>query len=141
VAVAGRYNHRVFGRLCRAIVALSLAPALVLAAAQPQDHVHEADLDHSQSVVHHHAEVHQLASDGHDEADIDHNEKRTVWLSNVSLHRAPYHLAVSWTVADHAFTIDPRSATWVAAVSYNASPPHGPPGPCRSPRAPPFVPA
>jgi len=112
----------------RAIVALAVVPWLGLSSVIPQEHLHEADLDHPHSIVHRHAEAHTFEAHHHDGAEIGQDEERVVWLNVVSLHQSTYHLAISWTVASLAFETIRDSATWFATASYDASPPHGPCG-------------
>lgn len=128
-----------FARLCRALLVLALTPWLVGTAAMPVEHVHEGDSDHHHSVAHRHLEAHEFAPHHHDEIEGADDEGRVVWLSNASLHQRAYHLSIDWAVSDLTTETLRDSADWVAASSYDASPPHAPPRPSRSPRAPPLL--
>ena len=131
------HNHLVSGRFCRAIVALAVVPWLVLAAAIPPEHVHEADVDHPQAIVHRHAAAHTFDTH-HDGAEVGHDEERVVWLNDVSLTPSTHQFAISWTVTCRLFETIDDSATWAAAASHDESPPHGPPRRCLCLRAPPL---
>ena len=124
-------------RLCRTIGVVGLITTLVWASAIPQDHVHEADHDHPQSIVHRHLEAHSFESHDHDAAEVGQDGERVVWLSNVSLDQSTFSFSPGWSAVVLPFEAIPESATWVAVTSYDASPPHGPPRPRRSSRAPP----
>jgi len=121
----------------RAIVALAVVPWLGASSVIPQEHLHEADLDHPHSIVHRHAEAHTFEAHDHDGVEIGHDEERIVWLSVVSLQQTSYRLVVSWFVANGIFEEIADSADWVATVPFDGSPPHGPPRRCLSLRAPP----
>jgi hypothetical protein len=129
--------HRVSAGFFRAIVALAVVPCLGWSSVIPQEHVHEADLDHPHSIVHRHADAHTVDTHDHDGAEIGQDEERIVWLTVVSLEHSSYRLAVSWIAASRIFEAVGSYASWVANVSVDGSPPHGPPRRCLSLRAPP----
>lgn len=131
------HNPLVSAGFFRAIVALAVVPWLGLSSVIPQEHLHEADLDHPHAIVHRHAEAHTFDTHDHDGAEIGQDEERIVWLNVVSLHRSSYRLAVSWIVTTRTFEVIGEYANWVATVPFDGSPPHGPPRPCLSLRAPP----
>ena len=124
--------------LWRPLVALAFVPWLVCASALPAEHLHEADADHPHSLIHRHAEPHEFESH-HDGAEVSHSEEGVVWLSDASVLQATYQFDVSWAVVARIYESVPDTASWFATVSYDGSPPHGPPRPCRSPRAPPHT--
>lgn len=117
---------------------LALAPGLVGTALMPMEHVHEG-ADHHHAVAHRHVEAHELGTHHHDEIEGARDEGRVVWLSDASLHQRAFHLSIDWLVA----TLTPDALRdcpdWIAAPSYDAAPPHGPPRPSCSPRAPPSL--
>jgi len=123
----------------RAIVALAVVPWLGLSSVIPQEHLHEADLDHPHSIVHRHAEAHTFDTHDHEGVEIGQDEERIVWLNVVSLQQSSYRLAVSWIVASRIVEEIGDSADWVATVPFDGSPPHGPPRRCLSLRAPPLA--
>jgi hypothetical protein len=131
------HTDRVSAGVFRAIVALALVPWLGLSSVAPQEHLHEADLDHPHAIVHRHAEDHTFATHDHDGADIGEDEERVVWLNAVSLQQSSYRLIVSWIVTSFTFEVIGDYASWVATVPFDGSPPHGPPRRCLSLRAPP----
>ncbi len=136
------HNPNVFGRFCRALLVLALAPWLVGAAAMPMEHAHEGDADHHQTVVHRHLDAHESGTHHHpEETEIEgaHDEGLVVWLTNVSLHQRAYHLSIDWAVINLTPETLLDSTDWIATRSYDASLPHAPPRPSRSPRAPPLL--
>lgn len=133
------HNPLVSARPWRAIVALALVPWFLCSSAIPQEHLHETDADHAHSLVHRHLEGHPFESHDHDGAEVTHHEERIVWLSDASLFQTTYHFEVSWAVVGPSFETSRDTASWFATASYDASPPHGPPRPSRSPRAPPLT--
>jgi hypothetical protein len=133
------HNHRVRVPGCRALVALALAPWLAVSSAAPPEHLHHGAVDHRNSVVHRHVESHAIDTHPREGAEFDHDEECVIWLNDVGLVPSTQSLAVSWTVAGAARETTPDSTTWVALARYETSPSHGPPRPCRSPRAPPLA--
>jgi hypothetical protein len=132
------HNPRVFARFCRGLLVLALAPWLVGTAVMPVDHVHERDADHHHAVAHRHLAAHQFAAHDQEEIEGARDESRVVWLRNASLHQRPYHFSIDRAVAALRSETPGDAAEWVAVPSYDASPPHGPPRPSRSGRAPPL---
>ena len=126
-------------RVCRSIVALAVAPWLVVASGVPQEHVHEADAAHPQSLAHRHAEPHAFDAHDHDGAKFDHGEDHVVWLSNASVSQGTFRFDVAWAVVGNPFETVSDIASWFATAAYDASPPHGPPRPSSYPRAPPLA--
>jgi hypothetical protein len=133
------HNQPVSPGLWRAIVALSLVPWLVGSSAMPREHVHEADADHPHSLVHRHLEAHQFESQDHDGAELAHHEDHVVWLSDARIIQNTYQFSVSWAVVGRSLEAISDTASWFRTVSHDGAPPHGPPRPCRSPRAPPHI--
>ena len=133
------HNEVVSAGLWRPIVALALVPWLVCASAMPREHLHEADADHPHPLIHRHVEAHQLESHHQDGAEVSPNEERVVWLSDDTVIQATYHFNVSWAAVGRTFETPRDTVSWFGTVSYDGSPPHGPPRPSRSPRAPPLT--
>jgi hypothetical protein len=127
----------VWSALYRPLVALAMVPWLVGASVLPAEHLHEADADHPRSLIHRHAEAHEFESHHHDAAEISHSEGPVLWLSDASIVQAPYHFKVSWAVVAPIHESVPETLSWFATVSCDGSPPHAPPRPGSSPRAPP----
>ena len=125
--------------LWRPIVALAVVPWLVCASVMPREHLHQADADRPNSLIHRHVEAHPLESHHHGGAEVGHDEERVVWLSDDTVVQATYHFHVSWAVVGPIVETSPDTASWSATVSHDGSPPHGPPRPYRSPRAPPHT--
>jgi hypothetical protein len=127
------HNCGVSVRLWRALAAVALVPWLVLASTMPPEHMHEADAGHSHSVTHRHFEAHDQ-----DGTEIEHSEGRVVWLdSDLALEHATYRLAVAHVIAPTHFQTVPDLKGWIVESILDASPPHGPPRPYTSLRAPP----
>ena len=106
----------------------------------PREHLHEADADHPHSLIHRHAEAHEFGAPHHDEgAEVGHDADRVVWSSDAGSVPPAYHFTVAWAVVGEPFEPFRDVASWFATVSYDGSPPHGPPRPSRSPRAPPHT--
>ncbi len=122
-------------RLCRTVVALTLAPWLVLASTMPPEHLHEADEHHSHAVTHRHFGAH-----GHDATEIERGEGRVVWLdSGLALAHAPSQLIVPDAIVPAHFQTLPDVNGWIVESILDARPSHGPPRPSTSPRAPPSL--
>jgi hypothetical protein len=124
--------------LWRSAVALGTAPWLVLSSAVAPQHIHEADLRHSNAVVHRHVAQHDDDHD-HDGAEIEHGAGRVFWLGDVGIGQSAYELAVAESIdAAHLQTnLFPRS--WIVTATLDGAPSHGPPRSCLSLRAPPSL--
>src|SRR4051812_458011 len=90
------YNQSVRSRLGRGLIALFVAPWLFCAPAMPDEHIHEADADHPQSIAHHHFQPHELGPHDHDAAEFDHDDDHVVWIGNTGLVPPIYHAHVTW---------------------------------------------
>jgi hypothetical protein len=128
----------VFAGLWRPIVALVLVPWVIAAAVMPPEHLHQADADHPQALIHRHAEAHESAPT-HDGAEVSHGEDHVLWLSGATVAQTTYHFTVAWSVVGETVGPFRDTASWFATISCDGSPPHGPPRPSRSPRAPPHT--
>ena len=139
------HNPRVRFALLRAVIALALAPCLVLGPVMPQEHVHDADESHPHVVAHSHVSFHQH-EDAHHAATVDHDrpemgtdDDRVVWVNGASLTPRAFHFVADWAAVEARST----AATSVAAATrqpdIDSSPPHGPPRPSFSLRGPPFA--
>jgi hypothetical protein len=134
-------RHRDVLSIWRTVLALGLAPCLVVSSAAAPEHIHEADAHHARAVVHRHLEPHH--HDGlegphdHDRAEFSQEEGRVVWLDQVGIQAAIYRLAVAQVVAPVYFAARPEPGSWIVASILDGAPPHGPPRQYTSLRAPP----
>ncbi|HEY7173222.1 MAG TPA: hypothetical protein VH417_20360 [Vicinamibacterales bacterium] len=120
-------------RLCRRGFQLALALAVALGSFIPPAHVHEGD-DHHPTVAHRHFAAHH-----HSQTEIGDSDERVIWLDDASLAAAPFfRVAGVLAVLVRPFDTTVRPAEWIAAPSFDAAPPHGPPKPVLVPRAPPL---
>ena len=95
--------------LRRALVALALAPCLVLVPVMPQQHVHDADEAHTHAVAHSHVEFHQHA-DGHRPSPADHDapeisadDEPAIWITSTSLNQRAFQFSPTWALLDESF--------------------------------------
>ena len=137
------HNLGVRALLRRALVALALAPCLVLVPVMPQQHVHDADEAHAHAVAHSHVDFHQHA-DGHRPSAADHaapevsaDDERAVWVTSTSLNQRAFQLSPTWALLDESFAGTLKAPSTTRQPDIDSSPPHGPPRPSFSLRGPP----
>ena len=123
----------------RAVVGLILAPYLALSAMVAPEHVHEPDADHPHSAIHRHQQPHTVGSHDDDHGQLADDDEHVVWLDSVALHEPGYQLPVQALLPFERFELVAALVEWMAPPDYNAAPPHGPPRPALSLRAPPSL--
>jgi hypothetical protein len=124
-------------RLGRTFVSLILAPYIAISGALPQEHVHEADADHPQSATHRHVQVHDEALRDHRHAQLTEDDGHVVWLGTAVLAQGAYRLLAPVLAVSVVAPASILARTWAAGFDYSSAPPHGPPRPPASLRAPP----
>jgi hypothetical protein len=142
-AWACTHNPRVHSLLRRALVALALAPCLVLGPVMPPEHVHNADGRHAHAVAHSHVDFHQRADDhsrsGHEAPELAADDERLVWVASTALNQGAFHLAPNWVVVGEPLARIPSAAESSRRPDIDSSPPHGPPRRSFSLRGPPLA--
>ncbi len=142
-AWACTHNPRVHSLLRRALVALALAPCLVLGPVMPPEHVHNADGRHAHAVAHSHVDFHQRADDhsrsGHEAPELAADDERLVWVASTALNQGAFHLAPNWVVVGEPLARIPSAAESSRQPDIDSSPPHGPPRRSFSLRGPPLA--
>ena len=139
------HNQAVCALLRRALVALALAPCLVLGPVMPQEHVHEIHEAHANAFAHRHAgfhqhtEVHAPDGDDHDDLAVSADDESPVWIAAVGLNPRAFHLSRDCEPADSVFTAPSNEQSATRGPDIDGSPPHGPPRPSFSLRGPPLA--
>jgi hypothetical protein len=147
----GSHHRRDMRRPWRSWLVLMLVPCFAFSSViAPPEHVHEADADHPHAIDHRHFKAHHHEEGDHDHGfdrddshpgpEISHREGRVIWLDDASVQPGTHAFPVLDIILTACFEAISESARWVAASSYNAAPPHGPPRPCLSLRGPPLLP-
>src|SRR5437867_4446778 len=127
------HNRKVMRSPRRAVFCHAIAAGLVLSSVvAPPQHLHEADAEHSHSVIHRHFEAHD-----HDGAEISHGEGRVVWLDDVGIRPATHEFTGAQTILSVQIDSLPEPSGWIAVARIETAPPHGPPRTSYSLRAPP----
>ena len=126
----------------RGLLASLVVPALVSAGLAPVLHAHEADIDHPRTVVHRHMRADAGGHFSHQSShgssiDLSDHDEDAVWMDSQSVERSrlTIHTGVAIICANVSF--GPAAEGRSLAVSRCDSLPHGPPGVCSAPRAPP----
>jgi hypothetical protein len=132
------HNRAVLRRGRRAIAGLVLTPFLALTSALAPEHLHQRDAEHSHPFIHSHFEVHDLATQAHDGAELVHGGEHVVWLESAVLHQMTYQFDPHPVVLGEAVGALPTDISWSATTFDKAAPPHGPPRRTPSLRGPPL---
>jgi len=121
------------GRRHRRVFPLALALAIAVGSIVPPEHVHRGD-DHHATVTHRHFSAHR-----HSQNEIGDPDEGVVWLDDASLQAAPpFHVTGALAVVNQTFAIVLPSFEGGYRLTFDASPPHGPPKPVLPGRAPPL---
>jgi hypothetical protein len=117
----------------RRVFQLALALALTAGALVPPEHVHRGD-DHHPTITHRHFSAHRQT---HNE--IGDPDDGVVWLNDASLQAtSPFRVAAVLAVIDQPYSVVLPSFERAYRLTFDASPPHGPPKPVLAGRAPPL---
>jgi hypothetical protein len=112
---------------------LALAFAVALGSLVPSEHVHRGD-DHHPTVTHRHFSAHR-----HTHNEIGDPDEAVIWLNDASLQAtSPFSLAAVQAVINWPFAIVLPSFERGYPLTFDASPPHGPPKLLLAGRAPPL---
>ena len=123
------------------VVTALVTPYLALSSMLAPEHVHESAGDHHHTIAHRHFESHQLGGHAHDGAEFDDDDDHVVWLRTIATHSQIYQVKLPFIVSIVHFYAVAAQTTWIATSVDDAAPPHGPPRPPPSLRAPPSSPA
>jgi len=132
----GPHNRGVKARTCPPGFVL-FAGLLVVWTPLVPAHLHEAEA-HDEATVHRHFSPHLTHEHGSDVARLDHPERPIVWLSESWLHASTYQINQVFTVAPFAVALAADTDRGTPPRFNEVAPPHGPPRPSRSLRAPPL---
>jgi len=117
----------------RRVFQLALALAIAVGSIVPPEHVHPGD-DHHATVTHRHFSAHR-----HNNNEIGDPDEGVVWLDDASLQAAAtFSVTGALAVVNRTFASVLPSFEGDYRLTFDASPPHGPPKPVRPGRAPPL---
>ena len=125
----------------RVVIALVLAHAVPAALMLPAEHVHGADSEHSSSVVHRHAALHDADADHHhDGIALSHGEEHVTWLPAVFVGQETFTPAAPLATLEPIKSIAPSTISTPARRPAGVARSHGPPRRPQQLRGPPTLP-
>jgi hypothetical protein len=115
-------------------LALIAAFWLVLSAVIAPEHVHEADHNHANAIIHRH-----IGSHDHAGAEIsDDADGPVVWLDPIAISQATFRLAIVLTTPSAGIETPSQPVRWLTPRRHGAPLPHGPPQRTHGVRGPPL---
>ena len=101
---------------------------LLFASALAPEHAHHVTDGHEHPLLHSHFEPHRLAIHDHDATEVaQDSDEDVLWIGNVALDRAPYHLSAPIAVLEDVSPVITLPQSWCPIARDEGASAHGPP--------------